>query len=83
MGDMVNLAARLMGAAPPSETLLLPPSSHALPLDDVLVDQQTRNGSHTFMDFETRPDLLLKGMPMPVSNYRPTGAAQQTTGTVC
>eukprot|EP00050_Salpingoeca_kvevrii_P015938 m.51303 g.51303 ORF g.51303 m.51303 type:complete len:1147 (-) comp6600_c1_seq2:545-3985(-) len=57
MGDIVNLAARLMAAAEDSQ---------------ILVDERTRMLSDSYMQFKERPELKLKGKEKPERNFVPT-----------
>lgn len=63
IGDMVNLAARLMAAAGPSE---------------VLVDDSTRAQTTAYFNFETRPSMLLKGKSQPTPIFKPVSVRQKT-----
>ena len=62
IGDVVNLAARLMQAAP----------------DDVLCDQATYEASRSRLVFEALPAIHVKGKAAPIAVYRPQGAARMT-----
>ena len=66
MGDTVNLAARLMQAAP----------------DGLLCDAATYQAARGRLQFETLPPLTVKGKSEPVAAYRPLGqaVASGTTG---
>ena len=66
MGDTVNLAARLMQAAP----------------DDLLCDAATYQAARGRLQFEALPPLTVKGKAEPVAAYRPLGraAASGTAG---
>lgn len=62
IGDVVNLAARLMQAAP----------------DDILCDAATYRGAQARFTFEVLPPLTLKGKAEPVAVYRPLGQARRS-----
>ncbi len=69
IGDVVNLAARLMQAA----TLL---ESTAAPV--ILCDATTYHAAQLRLIFETLPPITVKGKTEPVPIYRPLGAKQRT-----
>ncbi len=60
LGDVVNLAARLMQAAP----------------NDILCDAATYQGTQARLLFDKLPPLIVKGKARPVQAYRPHGEAQ-------
>jgi class 3 adenylate cyclase/predicted ATPase len=62
IGDVVNLAARLMQAAP----------------NDILCDEATYEASKAQVDFEPQPPITLKGKTQPVAIFRPLAAAART-----
>lgn len=62
IGDVVNLAARLMQAAP----------------GDILCDAATYRGAQARFTFEVLPPLTLKGKAEPVAVYRPLGQARRS-----
>jgi class 3 adenylate cyclase len=62
IGDVVNLAARLMQAAP----------------DDLLCDAATFQAARTQLIFETLPPTKVKGKAEPVALYRPQGRIKKT-----
>ncbi|MCI0455378.1 MAG: AAA family ATPase [Gemmataceae bacterium] len=59
MGDVVNLAARLMMAAPES----------------ILCDAATQQAAQAHLHFEALPPLVVKGKTEPIPVYRPQGRA--------
>ncbi len=59
IGDVVNLAARLMQAAP----------------DTILCDEATNQAAQRVIDFEALPAIMVKGRAEPVAVYRPRGEA--------
>jgi class 3 adenylate cyclase/tetratricopeptide (TPR) repeat protein len=59
IGDVVNLAARLMQAAP----------------GDILCDEHTRRASEARVGFEALPVIQVKGKAAPVAVYRPYSQA--------
>jgi class 3 adenylate cyclase/tetratricopeptide (TPR) repeat protein len=61
MGNVVNLAARLMVAA----------------VDAILCDPATYAATQTKLAFKPRPGLTLKGIEHPVTAYQPLGARPQ------
>jgi class 3 adenylate cyclase/tetratricopeptide (TPR) repeat protein len=90
IGDVVNLAARLMQAAQPmanpeSSGVNAPPqaserkTSEAMPL--VLCDEATYEAAHAQLDFETLSPLSVKGKPEPIPCYRPIGQRRFTART--
>ncbi|MDQ5850796.1 MAG: AAA family ATPase, partial [Chloroflexota bacterium] len=62
LGDAVNLAARLMEAAP----------------DDLLCDAATCQAARARLQFAALPPISVKGKAEPVAVYRPLGEAQET-----
>jgi predicted ATPase/class 3 adenylate cyclase len=60
LGDMVNLAARLMQAASAGQ--------------DILCDAVTYRAASARLAFETLPPIMVKGKAEPVSVYRPSQA---------
>ncbi len=60
IGDAVNLAARLMQAAP----------------DDILCDEATYQAAQTNLRFDTLLPISVKGKAEPVAVYRPQGQRQ-------
>lgn len=64
MGDVVNLAARLMQAAGDKLT----DSESDIP---ILCDKTTYEVAQTQVAFETLPSIQVKGKAKPVANYRP------------
>ncbi|MEI6043863.1 MAG: adenylate/guanylate cyclase domain-containing protein [Chloroflexota bacterium] len=63
IGDVVNLAARLMQAAP----------------GDILCDAATYQAAENHITFEALPAINVKGKAEPVAIYRPMGRAKKTT----
>ncbi len=64
IGDVANLAARLMQAA----------------RDDVLCDASVQRAARGQCSFETLPALTVKGKALPVQVYRPTDRREDTQG---
>jgi predicted ATPase len=62
IGDIVNLAARLMQASP----------------GEVLCDEATYQGAKEQLVFESLPHLTVKGRGEPIRVFRPSGKMQQT-----
>ncbi|HET7088363.1 MAG TPA: adenylate/guanylate cyclase domain-containing protein, partial [Anaerolineae bacterium] len=62
VGDVVNLAARLMQSA----------------RDDILCDAATAQAAHAQVEFESLPAIRVKGKAEPVAIYRPIRAARAT-----
>jgi predicted ATPase len=69
IGDVVNLAARLMQAATRLE-------STAAPV--ILCDATTYHAAQLRLMFETLPPITVKGKTEPVPIYRPLGTKQRT-----
>ena len=63
MGDVVNLAARLMQSA----------------LGDIHCDETTQRMSERYIDFQRLADVNIKGKAKPVSVYRPVEAPGHAT----
>ncbi len=69
IGDVVNLAARLMQAA---DTPSLSPSSTG-GMGEVLCDATTYQAAQSYLNFEVLPPIKVKGKTEPVDVYRPLG----------
>lgn len=64
IGDVVNLAARLMQAAS----------------DDLLCDGATFEAAKDYLIFEDLPSIVVKGKAVPVAVYRPQGESRRARG---
>jgi tetratricopeptide (TPR) repeat protein len=89
IGDVVNLAARLMQAATATKdggrrTKTQRPSSSVLhlPSSDILCDEATAHAAQVRIAFEPLESITVKGKAEPVAIYRPlkNAAAQPKTG---
>ncbi|RPI21504.1 MAG: adenylate/guanylate cyclase domain-containing protein, partial [Chloroflexota bacterium] len=65
LGDKVNLAARLMNAAPAGE---------------IWCDHETVHAAGSVIDFEELPAIMVKGKSEPVNVYRPLGVKNKAQG---
>jgi len=63
IGDVVNLAARLMQAAP----------------EDILCNTATHQEAQARLAFDTLPPVMVKGKTEPVAVYRPVGLVKKTS----
>lgn len=76
IGDVVNLAARLMqkaGEAPPTP-------AGAPGHDGILCDAATHQAARARLGFEALPAVLMKGKAQPVPLFRPRGRAIPSAG---
>jgi class 3 adenylate cyclase len=69
IGDVVNLAARLMQAA----ALQLLPHAEGEPEVGILCDAVTYQAAQRVIEFEALPPVVVKGRAEPVPVYRPRG----------
>jgi len=73
IGDVVNLAARLMQAASNDPSTNSEPALSRSKGPSILCDAATYRAARTRLTFETLPPMTVKGKVEPVAVYRPRG----------
>ncbi|GAB4160973.1 MAG: hypothetical protein Fur005_17990 [Roseiflexaceae bacterium] len=70
IGDVVNLAARLMQAAGSLERAV-GAAEVSMPIAAIICDEATAHAARGHVDFETLTPILVKGKALPVAVFRP------------